>query len=736
MERVLQAALCFLVAFFQVSSADAQFWSRIGPEGGYFKDFAFAGTTVIAGSDDSGGLWRTPDGGATWQCISSGLKDMTGWTIEISPFDPEVVFACDAYGRWGLMRSDDGGSTWEQRTGGLSGMSEMRVSGVVICSPDAESLLISTGMDPGGDPARPGNGVFASSDGGISWFPAGLQGMTVPCIARAANGKVFAGTHGSGLWKTGSDTGWAPVTDIPADAVVWQIDACGPIVAAATLGDGIYLSTDTGASFYGFLPGQFCFDVDIARTYPVEVYASLVVDLVKFSSQSGAWVSVVSPPLSDSILVMGLEAEGDTVWCGLLANASPVVSLDGGASWRSLQSAPMSAFMTGIAVDPSDPDRLLASSLGSYNDCWNLPGLFESTDQGASWQRTGPAAHGLTVDFRPPGGDAVYFGTFAEGLFRSDDGGSTWSCIRPGRRVIFDVAVDPDAPLVMLESEYDLDTSSQGLYRSTDGGYFFEKVLDTLAACVAFALGGQTAYAGTPGGVYRSLDDGETWSLWRLPGVSIRTIGLVGSDVFAGGEMGHLYRLTPSGTIDVTGPWELPLNLDGVLSVGGLLFVGLSGAELDSACAQHGSAWVSSDLGETWMELTGNLGTTHIYGSGPLAVAGGKLVASTYGGGIVRLDDGASGTEPGERRSDRFLRARSNPARGVITLEVDLERSVQGEILVFDLSGRLVYTSGERMFSPGDVETVEGLSSGVYCCSFSCPDGFVSDDVVLLSGPP
>jgi hypothetical protein len=725
----------FGVLLASCGSAGAQFWSGIGPSGGYYKDFAFTGSAVLAGSDDSGGLWRTLDGGSTWQHLCAGFPDMTGWAIEVCPDDPSIVFACDAYGRWGLLRSDDGGQTWTQRTGGLSGMSEMRVSGIAICSADAESLLISTGMDQGGDPGRPGNGVFRSADGGLTWTPAGLQGMTVPCICRASNGKIFAGTHGNGFWKMGTGGGgWSRLSEVPSDAVVWQLDSHGPVIAAATLGYGLFLSTDTGASFTGHLPGQYVFDVEVARSSPVEVYASLVIELLKYSSQSGTWASVVSPPLSDSILVMGLEASGDTVWCGQFANSRPVVSYDGGASWTYTPSAPSSAYLTGIAVDPSDASRILAASLGSYSDVWNLAGLFESTDLGATWQRTGPAAHGLTVDFRPPGGEAVYFGTFADGLFRSADGGSTWSCIRPGRKVVFDVAIDPDAPLVMLESELDLDASTIGLYLSTNGGDGFDIVLDGLVSCCVFQPGGQLAYAGTTGGVYRSTDDGATWGYWRLAGVSIRSLTLHGGDVFAGGEHGRLYRLTPSGTQDITGPWSLPLNLDGVLFDGGTLYAGLSGAELDSTFEQHGSVWMSEDFGQTWDELTGNLRTTHVYGSSPLAVVDGRLHACTYGGGMVRLDDPSSAPGGGCGSQGQWsVGSAANPCRGAVSLLLTSPSACPAELLVFDIAGRREYSSGPLQLDAGvSTLVVSGLPPGVHLCRLVSGSAGTAGRVVVL----
>ena len=174
----------------------AQSWQQIGPSGGYFKEFAIDPTnssTIYAGSDDGGGIWKTTDNGNSWNLLTADFPNMTGWKITISQTLPNTIYVCDIYNRYSILKSINGGQTWNQISNGLNSSYDKMVSGLVIQNTD--TLLISTGEASNSTPPRPGNGVFVSNNGGTTWNPAGLQGYTIPSIANNAFGTVFAGSE-------------------------------------------------------------------------------------------------------------------------------------------------------------------------------------------------------------------------------------------------------------------------------------------------------------------------------------------------------------------------------------------------------------------------------------------------------------------------------------------------------------------------------------------------------------
>ncbi len=147
--------------------------------------------------------------------------------------------------------------------------------------------------------------------------------------------------------------------------------------------------------------------------------------------------------------------DADRIWVSVSGNLftpggqrGVYVSVDGGDSWQqSLASPNPTTGSTDIAVDPSDPDHVIATMWDHIRKpdarvyTGSGSGVWETRDGGGSWQRLG-AAQGLQppsadtgrigVAFAPSDPDRVWIiyandetGAF-ENFFRSDDNGSTW----------------------------------------------------------------------------------------------------------------------------------------------------------------------------------------------------------------------------------------------------------------------------------------------------------------------
>lgn len=727
----------FLLCLIFTGSAIGWTWEQCGQQGGYFKDFIIHPgnpQVIYAGSDDSGGLWKTTDGGQSWELMTAEWPNMTAWQIILDPFNPDIIYICDPYGRYGLLKSLNGGQSWQQITIGLSSIASRMVSDLLIASDNGDSLYISTGLDREGDPPKPGDGIYVSADGGQSWEPCGLQGETALCICRCSDGTLLAGLEGQGLYRSSNGSSWSQVSSVPADASVWQLESRDNVVAAAVNPYGIYLSWDYGSNFEFSLNSIYTPEVSIARTIPeVEIYACIFPGFVKYTSTSGEWTDVTSPPLPFNLMLMGLSALGDSLFCGAFANSPIFFSEDGAQNWTVLSSSPTASYLCCLAVDPNDPETIFAANLGSYMPFINMPCLSRTTDGGQSWERLGPDAHGLFVHYSPGSSDTMYCGTFRNGAYRSNDGFSSWTAIRSGDKIVFDLIADETDPSIILLGEWDLEFGTYGIYRSSNGGGSFQQVLQIM--CTRFLQVPQsgTFYAATTEGLYVSADHGETWNYVDLSAYSLLSLEWYGGDVYTGTETGQIFRVYPTYIQEISGNWDKPVRVSDLLFAGSTLYAGFNGAEVDTSFVMHGGVWRTPDLGSTWEMLTGDLTVTHVYGNSPMALSGSALLVSTYGGGMFRLED-LQGTGESGVASDQLidqLIARPNPSSDGFTLEMELLVSSSLQVTVYDLAGRVMWKLSEleapagmfSLFWNGLDDCGRRVPDGVYLCSVSGTGG-------------
>jgi photosystem II stability/assembly factor-like uncharacterized protein len=129
------------------------------------------------------GLFKTVDGGDTWQKLAGGLPDdgKTGCTdLVMDPTDPNVLYAA-FYHRlrqpWtfysggpdgGIFKSTDGGATWAKLASGLPAGETGRI-GLAIYRRNPQIVMALIEAHRTNDLSRPGSGVYRSEDGGADW---------------------------------------------------------------------------------------------------------------------------------------------------------------------------------------------------------------------------------------------------------------------------------------------------------------------------------------------------------------------------------------------------------------------------------------------------------------------------------------------------------------------------------------------------------------------------------------
>jgi hypothetical protein len=187
-------------------------------------------------------------------------------------------------------------------------------------------------------------------------------------------------------------------------------------------------------------------------------------------------------------------------------------STDGGAGWSSSGAGLTASSVTDFAVAPGAPSVVYAAA--------NL-GVYRSTDGGASWALGGQAnpstapflAKSVVVD--PSNSAVVYAAAAASGIYKSTDGGLTFEAKASGLfiPIVNTLAVNPSAPSTLYAG------TPFGVFKTTNGGDTRTELNVAIFSSqpgvnkiVIDPSNPQTVYAGTNRGVYKTADGGTTWA--------------------------------------------------------------------------------------------------------------------------------------------------------------------------------------------------------------------------------
>ena len=229
---------------------------------------------------------------------------------------------------------------------------------------------------------------------------------------------------------------------------------------------------------------------------------------------------------------------------------------DNGVIWKPVFEREAVHSVGALAVDQRDP-RIVWVGTGEatnrQSSSWG-DGLYKSTDGGATWRNVGlrNSRHIARVAIDPTNSDIVYVAVPGHlwgpnpdrGLYKSIDGGATWSLVlaKDEDTGAVDVAIDPSDPNIVYAALYQRRRApfgfvgggpGAGLYKSTDAGRTWRRLTSGLPDGQVGRIGisiyrkdprvvyisleqgerytSSISYGKRLGGVFRSEDKGETW---------------------------------------------------------------------------------------------------------------------------------------------------------------------------------------------------------------------------------
>jgi photosystem II stability/assembly factor-like uncharacterized protein len=362
--------------------------------------------------------------------------------------------------------------------------------------------------DPHATPAEFKNLKYRSigpAAGGRATRVAGVAGNANVFYAASASGGVWKSTDGGATWKPIFDD--QPISSIgslavaPSDANVIYIGSGeANIRGNVAAGNGIYKSVDAGKTW-------------------THVW-----------KQEGQIGTMVVDPRDANVAfaaVLG-HAFGPNPERGVYRTR------DGGKSWQQVLKKDERTGASDVALDPSNPNIVFAGFWEAQRKPWDLvsggpgSGLWVSRDAGDTWKelKGGALPEGpwgrVGVAVAPSDGRRVYAVIEAEkgGLFRSDDGGETWTLASVDRRLrqrawyYSTLAVHP-------ANRDEVWAPNVPMLKSTDAGSTFKRITGIHHGDhhdVWFdPKNPRRMIAANDGGVDVSTDGGETWNATLMP---------------------------------------------------------------------------------------------------------------------------------------------------------------------------------------------------------------------------
>lgn len=607
------------------------------------------------------GIFRTLDGGETWENVLYISDSTGGIDLVIHPTNPDIIFATmwervryathRSYGgpSSGLYRSIDGGDTWNQLTNGLPSGDISRIGlGMCISQPDIIYAHYS-------DKNRNWIDLFKTTDGGDTWV--------------ATNSNIQGN-----YWE-----GKVHVDPTNPD-ILWS------------MGVSMYYSSDGAQSWSTVTSPGFWVD------------------------QHGVYVH----PTNNQLVVIGNDG-------------GVYVSVDGSKNMTKVMTLPITQFYT-CEVNFHDP----ADIMGGTQD----RGTQRSKDGDLMGWNSINGGDGFIVRVDPGDPKYMYAASQRGGFRRSTNGGSNFTSARPasGDRYNWKTpyVLDPNEPAVIY-------LGSHRIYRSTNRARSWTRISDDLTNGnqPPWNYGTISTLSVSPANsdvVWAGTDDGNVWvtanamqtnaPTWTKVSDELpwRWVSCVVTDPFDENTayvtftgiryfdyLPHVFKTTDLGVnwTDISGNLpDFPVsNMQIDPDIPGTYYI-----------ATDGGVFVTYNGGDNWELMAPGMPNAPVLDLN-IHRSTRTLVAATFGRSMWRINLASATGIKDQAMAISQLKVYPNPAVGQVNISFSLDSDQEGQLLIFDISGKLVNKIHEGLFIQGEQTIVwngtradNNRVPGIYIC--------------------
>ncbi len=548
------------------------------------------------GPNTERGIYRSVNGGKTFERVLYKDENTGGADVVLSPNDPNTVYAVlweARQGPWenaawsgansGLFKSTDGGATWKQLAGGLPTTADgLGRIGIGISPSDPRRLYITA-------TAGAKSGIYRSDDAGATWVRTTSDGRfygrgddfaSITVDPRDANTLY---TMNVVAWKS-TDGGytWKSLRGAPGgdDYQRLWINPNNSQVMLLAADQGAVITVNGGetwSSWYNQGTAQF-YHVTADYNWPYQLCGGQQESgsaCVASRGNDGSityrdWrpvgaseYSYVAPdPLDPNIYYGGTVTRFDRR-TGQVQNVSPNAGRGRGAAGSGPD------YFRGIRTMP-----ILFSPINKRKLYYGTNVVWETVNGGTSWKRlsddlsratwTVPASVGIyaktpaatptrrgvvyTIAPSPVDSNTIWAGTDDGLIHVTRNGGRTWSNVTPPQLApwwkvsIMDASHFDANTAYAAVNTFRLDDLRPHLYRTRDGGKTWTEITNGMSADAPTNVIREDPtrrgllYAGTETHVWVSFNDGDAWQPLKLnmPPISIRDLVVKDDDIAVG----------------------------------------------------------------------------------------------------------------------------------------------------------------------------------------------------------
>jgi photosystem II stability/assembly factor-like uncharacterized protein len=549
------------------------------------------------GPNEERGIFRSTDGGRTFQKVLYKDENTGGNDVDIDPTAPDTVYATmweERQGPWenavwagtggGIFKSTDGGTTWKPLTRGLPAVVQANVA---ISLANTKRLYASVAYldSPGSGSNRGATGIFRSDDGGESWArittdsrPGGRIGggdLPMPLPDPKNPDRIVMASTVSWVSNDGGKT-WEPFKGAPGgeDYQNGWINPDNPDVMLLLVDQGAVVTLNGGQSWSSW------YNQPTAALYHVAADNAFPYRLCSGQQESGSvcissrgnygaisdrdWLPVgvdeygyVAPdPLDPDIVYGGRSVTRFDRRTGQTSTVGPMSGRAPQGTFRTVRTMP-------VLFSPVDKRTLFFAN----NHLW------KTMDGGATWKQVSPdltrpawdtpksvgkylgdaaakpQQRGVIYTVAPSYQDMLHIwaGT-DDGLIQvTADAGATWKNVTPpglaawAKVSLIDAGRFDPLTAYAAVNTIRLDDLRPHIYRTHDGGKTWTEIVsgipdgETVNVVREDSRRKGLLFAGTERAVYVSFDDGARWQSLRLnmPVTSVRDLLIKDDDLVA-----------------------------------------------------------------------------------------------------------------------------------------------------------------------------------------------------------